>query len=120
MVCIGFASGPQWLALGPRGILGITRLVSGLGWGSKAHILQENGFALGTQCEGTGNKRHEMYMPNANPTLTYLKQTILHWLGLGLMLCVIGSQVALLACLGHYLLVLGDALGPMRVISLCS
>ena len=37
----------------------------------KAHIPPETGFALGIQCEGTGNKHHEIYMPNANPTLMY-------------------------------------------------
>ena len=38
---------------------------------------------LAAQHEGTGNKQHEIYMGNANPTLAYQMKTLLHWLVLG-------------------------------------
>ena len=33
---------------------------------------------LATQHKGTGNKQHEIYMPNANRTLMYPTHTIFH------------------------------------------
>ena len=82
---------------------------------SKAHIPPEIVFTLGTQREGAGNKQHEMYMPNANPTLAHPTRTIFHWLALGPALGIIGLHWALLALVGHYWLALGGRIGSVRV-----
>ena len=42
----------------------------------KSHIPLDTVFALGTQREQTGDKQHEINMPNVNPALLYLTQTI--------------------------------------------
>ena len=41
---------------------------------------------LASLWEGTGNKQHEIYMPNANPILAYPTQPIFHLVRLGLAL----------------------------------
>ena len=51
---------------------------------------------MATQRKETGHKQHEIYMPNANPTLVYPMQIIFHWLMLGVMLgqrCFVGDVV---------------------------
>ena len=49
----------------------------------KARVPPEIVFVLGTHREQKRNK-HEIYMPNTNPTLAYPMQTIFHCLALGL------------------------------------
>ena len=49
----------------------------------KAPIPPETTFMLATQREVTGDKQHEINMPNVMPTQKWQMQTIFHWLALG-------------------------------------